>query len=157
MPLVAVPGLLYRAVMPLWKKASPDGSARPKRILAGHNGSAEAVAIAPDGTWLATVSWDETGRIWAADGTPRAVLTGHKEAVERVAIAPDGTWLATVSWDGTGRIWAADGASLVTGGEDGTARIWAADGAPRAVLSGHGGPVEAVAIAPDGTWLATTS
>ena len=35
-------------------------------------------------------------------------------------------------------------------------RIWdAATGAQRAVLTGHTGPVTAVAIAPDGTWLAT--
>jgi len=85
--------------MPLWKKAPPDRSSRPKSILAGHDGSAEAVAIAPDGTWLATTSWDGTARIWAADGKPRATLTGHKEAVEAVAIAPDGTWLATASHD----------------------------------------------------------
>jgi hypothetical protein len=60
------------------------------------------------GTWLATVSWDGTARIWAADGTPRATLTGHKSPVTGVAIAPDGTWLATTSGDQTARIWAVD-------------------------------------------------
>src|SRR4029077_7978830 len=40
---------------------------------------------------------------------------------------------------------------------DKTARIWAADGTPRATLTGHKSPVTGVAIAPDGTWLATTS
>ena len=100
--------------MPLWKKVPPDRSARPRSILTGHDGSAEAVAIAPDGTWLATTSWDGTARIWAADGKPRATLTGHKEAVEAVAIAPDGTWLVTASWDGTARIWAADGTLRAT-------------------------------------------
>jgi hypothetical protein len=69
----------------------------------------QAVAIAPDGTWLATASWDKTARIWAADGTPRATLTGHKSPVTGVAIAPDGTWLATTSGDQTARIWAVDG------------------------------------------------
>ena len=67
----------------------------------------EQVAIAPDGTWLATASNDKTVRIWEADGTPRATLTGHKDWVTRVAIAPDGTWLATGDV-GTVRIWAAD-------------------------------------------------
>jgi WD40 repeat protein len=38
---------------------------------------------------------------------------------------------------------------------DKTARIWAADGTLRATLTGHKGGVGAVAIAPDGTWLAT--
>jgi WD40 repeat protein len=37
-------------------------------------------------------------------------------------------------------------------------RIWeVATGAIRATLVGHTGPVTGVAIAPDGTWLATTS
>ena len=49
--------------------------------------------------------------------------------------SPDGTWLAIATWDGT-------------------VRTWNADGTPRATLTGHEGPVLAVAIAPDGTWLA---
>ena len=106
------------------------------RVLTGHDGGVSAVAIAPDGTWLATAGGDGTVRIWAADGTPRATLTGHDGGVYAVATAADGTWLAT-------------------GGNDGTVRTWAADGTPRATLTGHDGGVNAVAIAPDGTWLAT--
>ena len=79
------------------------------RIFTGHDSAVGAVAIAPDGTWLATASDDRTARIWAADGTPRATLTGHDSAVRGVAIAPDGTWLATASDDRTARTWAADG------------------------------------------------
>ena len=146
------------------------------RVLTGHDGTVYAVAIAPDGTWLATAS-GRTVRTWAADGTPRATLTGHDGGVTAVAIAADGTWLATAGEDGTVRIWAADGTPratltghdggvtavaiaadgtwLATAGEDGTVRIWAADGTPRATLTGHDGGVTAVAIAADGTWLAT--
>jgi len=99
-----------------------------------------AVAIAPDGSWLATGGGgDGTVRTWAADGTPRATLTGHRGWVTAVAIAPDGSWLATA------------------GSDDGTVRTWAADGTPRATLTGHDDGVTAVAIAPDGTWLATAS
>jgi WD40 repeat protein len=93
------------------EKVPSDRSARPRSILTGHDGSAEAVTIAPDGMWLATASWDKTARIWAADGTLRAALTGHKSPVTGVAIAPDGTWLATSSGDQTARIWAVDGPS----------------------------------------------
>ena len=70
-----------------------DGT--PRAALTGHHGPVRAVAIAPDGTWLATGGDDGTVRTWAADGTPRATLTGHDGWVHAVAIAPDGTWLAT--------------------------------------------------------------
>ena len=72
------------------------------------------MAIAPDGTWLATGSQDGTVRTWAADGTPRATLTGHDGPVNAVAIAPDGTWLTTAA----------------TAGADGAVRIWVVGGAP---------------------------
>jgi WD40 repeat protein len=116
----------------------PDPALR--RVLTGHAGRVTAVAIAPDGSWLATSGADGTVRIWdAATGQARATLTGHAGRVTAVAIAPDGSWLAT-------------------SGTDGTARIWdAAIGQARAILTSHDNPVTAVAIAPDGSWLATCS
>ena len=140
------------------------------------------MAIAPDGTWLATASDDGTARIWdAATGGQRATLAGHTDDVTAVAIAPDGTWLATASDDGTARIWdAATGAAaryphrphrLGDRGGDRPGRHLARhrqrrrDGAdlgrcdrPAARYpTGHTSWVTAVAIAPDGTWLATAS
>jgi len=114
----------------------PDSALR--RVLTGHNGPVTAVAIAPDGGWLATGYKDGTVRIWdAATGQARAALTGHRDRVTAVVIAPDGTWLAT-------------------GGTDGSVRIWDAPaGEERATLTGHRDQAIAVAIAPDGTWLAT--
>jgi WD40 repeat protein len=64
-----------------------------------------AVAIAPDGTWLATTGHDETVRIWDRATGACTTLTGHTDAVWAMAIAPNGTWLATTGNDGTVRIW----------------------------------------------------
>jgi WD40 repeat protein len=44
----------------------------------GHTGGVWAVAIAPDGTWLATASYDGTVRIWDP-------VTGSGVASSRVA------------------------------------------------------------------------
>ena len=92
-------GLRVWTAWPSWPPPDQPSDALI-RVLTGHNDPVSAVAIAPDGTWLATASGDGTVRIWAADGTPRATLTGHGW-VFAVAIAPDGTWLATASGDGT--------------------------------------------------------
>ncbi len=96
------------------------------------------MAISPDGTWLASASYDGTARLWSPDGTQLATLTGHTDSVSSVAISPDSTWLATTSRDRTVRLWSPDGTQLAT-------------------LTGHTGSVWSVAISPDSTWLATTS
>ena len=125
----------------------PPDLANPslRRVLTDRIGGAvtvavNAVAIAPDGSWLVTGATDWSLRTWdAVTGQQRAVLTGHTGEVTAVAIAPDGSWLASGSTDNTVRIW--DIATRRT----------------RATLTGHTGQVSAVAIAPDGSWLATGS
>lgn len=78
---------------------------RPSHTLTGHSAMVRAVAIAPDGTWLATGNDDGMVRIWdPVSGAQRHTLTGHTRIVNAVAIARDGTWLATAD-DGTVRIW----------------------------------------------------
>ncbi|MGI5214916.1 NB-ARC domain-containing protein [Plantactinospora sp. CA-290183] len=153
-----------------------------RRTLTGHTSSIKALAVSPDGTWLATASHDRTVRIWdPATGTCRHTLTGHTEWVTAVAVSPDGTWLATASHDDTVRIWdpatgtcqhtlpghtssmtavavSPDGTWLATTSHDDTVRIWdPTTGTCQHTLTGHAYSITAVAISPDGTWLATTS
>jgi WD40 repeat protein len=141
-----------------------------------------AVAVAPDGSWIASGSDDKTVRIWdVKTSQTRAVLEGHSGAVRAVAVAPDSNWMASGSDDGTVRIWnmgtrqewatvkgdadrvvavavAPDGSWIASGSGDKTVRIWdTRTGQARAVLEGHSGAVLAVAVAPDGSWIASGS
>ena len=122
----------------------PDPDLR--RTLTGHNSRVNAMAAAPDGTWLATGSDDRTVRIWdTATGRLCATLAGHRARVTGMAVAPDGTWLASAGGD---EDW--------PGAPDRAVLIWDTATWTRTVtLTGHGEKVTAVAVAPDGAWLAS--
>ena len=64
------------------------------------------MAVAPDGSWLASGGSDGTVRIWDMEtGEQRIILSGHRDSVGAVAVAPDGNWLASGDIRGTVRIW----------------------------------------------------
>src|SRR5207253_9656741 len=74
--------------------------------LSGHASSVMSVAFSPDGTRLATTSYDDTARLWGArTGKPLGACKGHTSVVTGVAFSPDGTRLATASYDKTARLW----------------------------------------------------
>ena len=100
-----------------------------------------ALAVAPDGTWLASASDDGTVRIWDPHtGQARHTLTGHTRLGDGVGGRP-GRHLAGLRRATTR-----------------TVRIWDPHtGQARHTLTGHTGGVAALAVAPDGTWLASAS
>ena len=103
---------------------------------AGHRFGVTCLAYAPDGSALASGSFDRTVKLWdVAARRPRATLVGHAAEIVRVAYAPDGRALASV--DAAGRV-----------------RVWdAATGAPRLALEGPEAPPRHLAFAPDGRSL----
>ena len=117
-----------------------------RRTIVCHQFGISAMAIAKDGSWVATAGTppgeillaDTTVRIWnVASGILRTAMTGHEGPVFAMALSPDGTQMAT-------------------GGDDSTVRVWdVATGSERVALRGHEGGVSAVAFSPDGTWLVT--
>ncbi|MEV1178566.1 NB-ARC domain-containing protein, partial [Nonomuraea sp. NPDC049784] len=160
----------------------PDPALR--RVLIGHTDWVYAMAIAPDGTWLATGGSDKTVLVWdTATWQQRAVLTSHIGKVSAAAVAPDGTWLAIGDHAGTVLIWdtrcwqerrtlyvgrrvnglavAPDGTWLAVGAKDRSIRIWNTDRwREQAPLVGRRSllnQIGSLAVAPDGTWLAAVS
>ena len=82
------------------------GHAPPADANQATHGRLESVAFAPDGSRVATTSWDRTARVWdAATGARLETLAGHFETVYCCAFAPDGARLVTGAEDRTARVW----------------------------------------------------
>jgi WD40 repeat protein len=149
--------------------------------LLGHTDTVEAIAFSPDGSQVATGSWDETARVWdALSGQQLLVLPGHTSWVRGVAFSPDGHRLATGSWDRRAKVWdlasgqeqftlaghtgylkgvafTPDGRQLVTASEDSTARLWHAGPTEEllTLVAHDGAKIDAVAFNPAGTGMVT--
>lgn len=76
--------------------------------LAGHTREVSCCASSPDSSYLASGSWDKTGRVWnKRTGAPISVLVGHNARILAVCFSRDGEFVLTGSRDGTVRKWEA--------------------------------------------------
>src|SRR5437016_6034355 len=111
------------------------GEPQPTKIFEGHEGPVVGLSLSPDGSTLASASWDHTARLWPlAGGAPRAPFIA-------VAVSHDGSRIAAAGMRGSVAIidrlarkmertlvgpglpvWSAaffpDGRTLLTGGSD---------------------------------------
>jgi WD40 repeat protein len=149
----------------IWDGATHELS---MEIHAGHQGGVRAIVLTPDGTQMISAGFDGGVSIWDRGTGERVHLLRHGTgAVNAVALNPDGKRIISAGADGnvrtwdrstgelvaenpqSGEVWALavssdDGGRMVIGSEDGAVRIW---GPGTATLTGHAGPVYAVALA----------
>jgi cytochrome c len=150
------------------------GRQQPDAVFEGHRGPIAGLAVSPDGSTLASASWDSSIRLWPLHSGAKRVLEGHSQNVNGVAFAPDGKSLVSVGYDLTLRIWplpagppevvtlpsplnavavAADG-EIATGGADGWVRLLTAGAKQVGEVQAGPAPIVALAMSPDGALIA---
>ncbi len=78
------------------------GSGTELMVLNGHEDIVESTVFSPDGSQIASGSWDKSIRIWdAVNGTELAALRGHDRAVISVAFDSSGIRIVSGSNDHT--------------------------------------------------------
>lgn len=173
----------------VWNAATEE----PVLIYGGHafdkvaqegipEGMVFAVAWSPDGTSIASGSWDKTVQVWDAT-YGRQIYThhGHLTSVPAVAWSPDSRCIASGSVDGTVQVWDAttgmhvqtfrghnsyvyavtwspDGRHIASGGNDRKIHIWdALTGTLLLTYQNHISDVTSVAWSPNGSCIASGS
>ncbi|KAF3480082.1 uncharacterized protein GIQ15_05429 [Arthroderma uncinatum] len=146
------------------------------RMLLGHTNNVCALAVSPDRTWLASGSWDSTGRLWEiGKWSKEVVLEGHGGSVWAV-LAYDKDTVITGCADKLIRVFNtsgkllntfrgcgdvvralckvpdghASGAQIASAGNDGIIRLWTIQGKQVGQLHGHESFIYSLASLPSG-------
>ncbi len=153
----------------------------PQRLV-GHTAGVNAVAFSPGGPLAATASDDGTVRLWdTLRATEVYSFTTGAQLLTSVAFSPDGSLLAAGDGKGLVSVWdvkdhsqrtqlaepsksriqsiafSPDGAHLAVSGNDFTPYIFPLAGGEPIPLTGHAGPVNAIAFNHAGDQLASAS
>ena len=151
-----------------------SGRQQPDAVLNGHTAPIAGLAVSPDGTLLASASWDHTIRLWPLNGGEPRVLEGNAQNVNGVAFSPDGKNVISGGYDATVRIWPLFGGSaivrnlptplnsvvvapdgeIITAGANGRVYFLSPKGDVVAEVEASPAPIIAISISPDGRLVA---
>ncbi|MBF2076844.1 MAG: protein kinase [Synechococcales cyanobacterium C42_A2020_086] len=155
------------------------------RTLTGHRSGVTAVAISPDGHFLASGSRDRTICLWdLATGDLLETLdnwrNGHQDTITTLTFSSDGYILVSSSEDGLIKQWdltgdllstlpghgwgisalalSLDGTQLISGDQDGVIQCWNPETEVLlATFTAHREPISGLQLAPDGQLLISSS
>ncbi|NER49013.1 MAG: hypothetical protein F6J92_20395, partial [Symploca sp. SIO1A3] len=156
---------------------------RERNRWKAHQNSVTSVSFSPNGKLFASVSRDNTIKIWdLEEGEELLTLSGHQSSVKikSVSFSPDGKLLASGSWDNTTKIWDLEeggepltlsgyqfgtesvsfspGGKLLASGSGNKIKIWNLEERGELLtLSGHQSSVKSVSFSPNGKFLASGS
>lgn len=144
------------------------------RILPGHTGSVNALAVTPNGHMAISASDDTTLKVWDLKTYEELhTLIGHTGGVTSVIVMPDGCRAISASRDSTIKVWdltsgtemstfrghklgvnalsiTPNGETLVSASWDKTLKVWNVDSGEIVASFKEDGHLLACAIAPDG-------
>lgn len=152
-------------------------------VLEGHTNSIECVAFSPNGSTIASGSWDNTIQLWDNTANRSELLwSTQTRCYQDVDFSPNGQWIVASSetqvsfqvfdsvsgklrleFDGhsdgvTSVCYSPDGDQIASGSLDKTVRIWdAASGREERRIEGHSGHINSVCFSPDGRTVASAS
>ncbi|GAB4192744.1 MAG: AAA-like domain-containing protein [Coleofasciculaceae cyanobacterium] len=150
---------------------------KERNRLEGDNSGITSVSFSPDGQMIASVSLDNTIKLWSLQGRELQTLQGHSNWVRSVSFSPDGEMIASASDDSTIKLWSLDGRELQTlqghsdrvlsvsfspngqmiasASNDQTIKLWSLEGRELQTLFGHSTGVRSVSFRPDGQMIAS--
>ena len=181
--LLISPALFAAMVVLAGGVAGQPPAADVVAVLKGHTEAVDAVAVSPDGTLIATGSFDKTVRLWDATTGKEVRIyggaAGHKGQVLAVAFTPKGDQLASGGADNAALVWdvptsapgkafahsgavtrvavTADGKTFAAAGGDGVIKLFPLGEEKGALdLKGHVGAVTGVGFTANNQFLVST-
>jgi WD40 repeat protein len=166
-------------VLRAFQEAIYGTTLREHNRLVGHLTDVNAAVFSPDGKTIASISDDNTIKLWSIEGQPLQTLDKHTNRVRGIAFSPDGKKIASASADKTIKLWnsqgqllrtieahsdwvrdvafSPDGKTIVSASNDKTIKLWSTQGKLLRTIEAHDKEVRGVVFSPDGKTIASAS